>query len=56
MIDLNQLFARHQTALFNAQQAGSAGERQTYGDLVDHYAERIRRFREQGDLPVYRWA
>lgn len=55
MADLNQLFAGHQTALFNAAAAGSADERQTWGDLVDYYAERIRRMRAAADLSVYRW-
>jgi hypothetical protein len=56
MLDLNQLFAGHQTALFNAQQAASSGERQTWNDRADVYAEGIRHYREQGNLPVYRWA
>lgn len=56
MIDLNQLFASHQTALFNAAQADCSSERQTYRDLVDYYAERIRNFREAAEMPHYRWA
>ena len=35
-MDLNQLFSNHQVALFNAHQATSVDERQTYGELVEH--------------------
>ncbi|NCU12461.1 MAG: hypothetical protein GXC70_09980, partial [Sphingomonadaceae bacterium] len=56
MFDLNQLFASHQTALFNADQADCPRERQVWRDLVDFFAERIGRQREQRNLPAYRWA
>lgn len=55
MFDLNQLFAGHQTALFNATQAECPRERKAWRDLVDDFAERIGRQRSQGDLPAYRW-
>lgn len=55
-MDLNQLFSNHQVALFNAHQATSVDERQTYGELVEHYAARIRSFRDHRDLPRYEWA
>ena len=56
MADLNNLFACHQTALFNAAAAGSPEERQTWRDLVEFYAERIGRMRAVAEMPVYRWA
>jgi hypothetical protein len=56
MMDLNQLYSSHQVALYNAGQAGTHDERQTWRDLVDFYAARITRFREQRDLPRYSWS
>lgn len=55
-MDLNQLFTNHQGALYNAQHAGSADDRVTYSDLADYYVEQIHRFRENRNLPIYRWA
>ncbi len=56
MFDLNQLLASHQTARFKADQAASPIERQSSQDMVDFYAERIRRFREELEIPEYQWA
>ena len=56
MFDLNQLLASHQTARFNTDQAASPIERKTYQDMVDFYAERIRRFREELEIPAYQWS
>ncbi len=56
MFDLNQLLASHQTARFNTDQAASPIERQTNQDMVDFYAERISRFREERGIPAYQWA
>lgn len=56
MFDLNQLLASHQTARFNTDQAASPIERKTNQDMVDFYAERIRRFREELEIPEYQWA
>lgn len=55
MIDLNQLFASHQTARFNTDWAASPIERQSHQDLFDFYAERINRFRADLDIPAYQW-
>lgn len=56
MFDLNQLLSSHQSALFRVQMARQPIERQACQDLVAFYAERIRRFRDDLDLPIYRWA
>jgi len=55
MFDLNQLLASHQTARFNTDQAASPIERQSSQDMVDFYAEQIRRFRAELDIPAYQW-
>lgn len=55
-MDLNQLFAGHQGALYNAQHAGSHADRLTYSELAEFYVEQIRRFREHRNLSIYRWA
>ncbi len=55
MPDLNQLFARHQIALINAQEAGAGGDRATYLDLATYYAGRIDGIRKGSNLPTYQW-
>jgi hypothetical protein len=54
-MDINQLFAQHQRALFEAHAAHSAEARQTCFDLVEHYARRIGEYRNGLQLPAYRW-
>ncbi|MFZ9396236.1 MAG: hypothetical protein ACO25F_09280 [Erythrobacter sp.] len=54
-MDINQLFAQHQRALFAADGAGSSEVRQTYFDLVEYYAKRIGDYRKDLRLPAYRW-
>ena len=54
-MDLNQLLYNHQLALMNEQSSSSLDERETYFDLVQYYAKRIREFRERAGLPRYKW-
>lgn len=54
-MDINQLFAMHQRALFAAQGACSSDAQQTYLGLVEHYAKRIGDYRKDLRLPAYRW-
>lgn len=56
MFDLNQLLACHQSALFKAKTARMPIDRQASTELAAFYAERIRRFRDDLDLPIYKWA
>lgn len=54
-MDINQLFARHQSALFAAEDTRCSETRRTQFDLVEHYARCIGNFRKDLQLPVYRW-
>ncbi|WAT17647.1 hypothetical protein OZN62_12115 [Aurantiacibacter sp. MUD11] len=54
-MDLNELLANHQRALFNQRSARTMRDRETYFDLVGYYAERIRKLRISAGLPRYHW-
>ncbi|WP_039391172.1 hypothetical protein [Novosphingobium sp. MBES04] len=51
-MDLNQLYANHQRALVNARRSEGPEDRQTYFDLVEYYAKRIRQYRHDAGLPA----
>ena len=54
-MDINQLFAQHQRALFAAESAHSIEDRKTHFDMVGHYTKRIGQYRKELRLPIYRW-
>jgi hypothetical protein len=41
MMDMNELYARHQVALLDVQYGVSASQRQSAGECADYYAGRI---------------
>lgn len=54
-MDLNQLLANHQIAVFNQRNAKTMADRTTYFDLVGYYAERIRKYRLEAGVPSHLW-
>ncbi|AKM08766.1 hypothetical protein [Croceicoccus naphthovorans] len=54
-MNLNQLLHNHQLAQLNAQHAQSCNDRETYFDLVGHYAKRITEWRRANALSVAGW-
>lgn len=54
-MDLNQLLANHQLAVFNQRNAKTLQDRTTYFDLVGYYSERIRKHRIAAGLPRHKW-
>jgi ribosome-binding protein aMBF1 (putative translation factor) len=55
-MDLNQLLYNHQRALMNQRQSVGSVERETYFDLVEYYAKRIRECRRDHGISDRRWA
>lgn len=55
-MDLNELLANHQRALMNEHASAEPADRQTYFDLVDYYAKRIRENRRDTGAGEQRWA
>ncbi|MBD2840890.1 hypothetical protein [Erythrobacter rubeus] len=55
-MDLNELLYQHQRAVMNERQSTDRADRETYFDLVDYYAKRIRESRREGGVVDHRWA
>ncbi|QFT78805.1 hypothetical protein [Erythrobacter sp. THAF29] len=54
-MDLNQLLYQHQRALMNKRQSAGREDGETYFDLVEYYARRIRERRRSIGADEYRW-
>lgn len=54
-MDLNQLLYQHQRAIMNERQSTDREARETYFDLVEYYAKRIRECRRAAGVAEYRW-
>ena len=55
-MDLNQLLYQHQRAVMNERQSTDRVDRETYFDLVEYYAKRIRECRRDLGVGDHRWA
>lgn len=55
-MDLNQLLYQHQRALMNERHGATPEDRETYFDLVNYYAKRIRESRRESGADEHRWA
>lgn len=55
-MDLNQLLYQHQRALMNERESAGREDRNTYFDLVEYYAKRIREHRQNIGRGKHRWA
>ena len=54
-MDMNQLLHNHELAKQNASRAMRMQDRDTYFDLVGHYAKRIAQLRRTGGVPGHGW-
>ncbi len=54
-MDLNELYFHHQLAIMNSNTARSVDDRNTYFDLVEYYAKRIRKSRDDAGIPRVSW-
>ena len=55
-MDLEQLVYNHELAIRNAKRAIRMQDRETYFDLVGHYARRISDLRRGQVLPAVAWS
>jgi hypothetical protein len=55
-MDLNELLANHQRAVMNQRASNTRADRETYFDLVEYYARRIRNHRRSSGVGDHRWA